>query len=358
MFSPNAIITHLQTNLPKITNLFSDIVTVSGIILAGTTQTLRVAYPLHGLVTGKKITISDNLISNSITSVSLVTVNDIKYLRFTTSYNHDITLDYNASVTLTGFTNTALNTTWTVYNTINRKSFDIQYNTLPTLNATEKMNQFIENGLNGIWAVTKVNDNTFDILLTGKPQFQPQTVPLLKIATNFKLWHAEDWNNAKEVYTKQTTPQCGMFLIMEDASVSKSIDVESDANQMNAIGNEQRLKVINRFTLDIIQPASNEISAGNAIQKAWTDLLFIIVKIMAGVSFDSNTKYVTSLLEHVALEYNHAFYGHGYTFEYVYEITNSDVYYTNFVKSTSFKDIYLQFDEVQDGSYLSLDGGI
>lgn len=367
MFTPSAIMTQLMEYLPKLTDIFCDNTIVIGEVVAGSPQKLNVNLTSHGLTTGQYVVLSNSLIQNAIIGVSQYTspLGD-NVLRFETNVPHDMicnkTLGDIDTASMVGFSDTGLNGDFVLYDVSDRTHFDIIYPTLPTLAATEYLQVYIQNGLDGIWAVIKDDDDNFHIKLTGAMFIDPQTVPRLKLSTNFRIWPAFDWNEAKQIYTGGiVSGKAAMFIIMGDCRASKDINIQSDARATYAQGNEQRIKMINTFSLNVIQPTTGSLSGAEAIELAWNDILLLLVKVVSGINFEvtRNNEYITTLIDHGAGEYNKAFYMHSYTWEYVYEISNVETFINNFSKSVALRDIYFSLIPPQDaGSYIDLDTNI
>lgn len=362
-FSPVDIVTQLHKFLPRVTSLFSTIVTPhSASIVSGTPQVLALNIPSHGLKNGNQITVFASLINNPITAVSQYTASDTvtNILHFTVTAPHDITVGYTAFIKLSGFSDTGLNGQWTQLYVPDRYHFDIAYPTLPTLTGSELMQQALEIGIDGIWPVTVVDKDNITIALIDSIYMEPGVVPQLSVALKNRITWVRDFKTVQEMYTKQAPDNNWLFLVMEDSRLSKDINVPDDATAKNSSGTEQRLSMINLFSLDIIIPTTQDIGAANAVQLCWKDLLFAIIQIMSGVKFDptENSNYVTVLKSHGALVYNRAYYGHGYTFEYTYELSIDDIFSGNYITSVNLEGFNQSLLPPSDtGSNFNLDIG-
>jgi hypothetical protein len=282
-------------------------------------------------------------------------------LRFTVSAAHDITVGYTESIILSGFTDTGLDQTWTELYVPDRYHFDIQYPTIPTLTGKEVMQMAIEIGIEGIWPVTVIDPNNFQITLNNAMYMAPGTVPQLQVVLSQNITWVRDFKVVQEIYTKQASTSNWLFLIMEDCHLSKDAYIPDDATAKNTPGIEQRLFMINNFTLDVIIPTDSDIGGSNAVQLCWGPLLLGIISVMSGVQFNdtnANANYVTVLKRHSALVYNRTYYGHGYTFEYVYVIDNTDVFASNFISSVNLEGFnQTLFPPADAGSTFNLDEG-
>lgn len=363
-FSPVQIIAQLYKYIPRATNLFANIVTpVSASVDNSTPQKLSINISNHGLITGKQVTIINSLINNPITGVSQYTASDgvTNILRFTVQAAHDITVGYTENIILAGFTDGGLNQQWTELYVPDRYHFDIEYPTLPTLTGNEVMQMIIEIGIDGIWPVTVIDANNFTISLNSAMYIAPGPVPQLEVALSQNITWVKDFKVVQEMYTKQAPGSNWMFLVMEDCHLSKDVYVPDDASAKNTPGIEQRLFMINNFTIDVIIPTDTDIGGSNAVQLCWGPLLLAMISVMSGVQFNNtneNANYLTVLKSHSALVYNRAYYGHGYTFEYVYVIDNSDVFETNYIDSVNLEGFNQTLIAPSDsGSTFNLDEG-
>lgn len=357
-FSPVAILDHLKIYLPRITDLFSTNTDVSAEIIDGDPQILRITKTAHGLAAGQEIITVNGLIDNSIISVSDAgDVGTDKILRFTTLKDHDLTFGDDLFIQLDGFTDSGLNGTFSLYSVASRKIFEIVYSSIPTLNGNEVLREEWENGINGKFEISSITSNTFDIELTNKPEYTPGQVQNLQIVESFRMSIVADFNRAEQLYTESATDKHWLFVIMNSAATSKDRTIESDAISTSTAQNPQRLKIINTFFINIILNTTNDLAAANASQAAWSDIMIYLLSALSGITFETfgNSNYVTTMIDHAQIEYNNAYYGHSYQFEYVYEITDVDNFTQQFIVSRSFRDDFLSFQELQDGSNINLD---
>lgn len=364
LISPFVILKHLKTYLPRLTELFNEKDDLTAEILTGTPQTLRIILNTHGLQVDDEIVLYDGLLDNGITAVSQSTEPDgTKILRFTTNVNHDLTMDYednltNGQIEMREFTDSQFNGFFDLYDVPSRNTFEIANDNLPSLNSNEILREIWENGINGIFTVSNIVDtNTFDIILTDKPSFDILAIPQLKKAKKFRMSTAATFERAKEIYTKQSVNNLWLFIIMDDAIVSKDRNIESDATHTDTAQNPQRTRIINEFAIDIFVSTKEDLGAANVSQLVWSDIFIFMLAVMQGVKFETfdNSNFLTSLVGHGAIEANNAFYVHGYSFEYVFDIVDIESFVKKFIISRAYRDVGLSFSEVQDGSKISLD---
>jgi len=355
-FSPNDILLHLQTYIPRLSDRFSDNAIVTAVIVDGTPQILRITDTAHGLSAGRQVALVDGKIDNPITAVS---DNGDGTIRFTTENEHDLTLDYTLTVELSGFDDSAFNAEFALTAVPSRTTFEVKASSLPVLSGSEVLRESWELGINGLFAIDRIVDaNTYEIDLTDKPYFTPQTIPQLKRASNFRMGVTVDALRAKSIYTKQAdNTKLWLYVIMGDSTASKDRTIKSDATQTNTAQNPARVLMINTFTLLVVYPTSGELAGAEAVQLSWHENLILMLAAVAGIKFDDfgNTFYRTTLIDHGTSVYDNATYSHAYTFEYNYEVTQDEQFITQFIESRAFRDDALSFNELQEGSTISLD---
>ena len=194
IFSPLPIVKHLKEFLPQLTDLFCDKISVAAEIITGTPQILRITEVAHGSSVGDKIVITDSLINNKITSVSQFTDADgTEILRFTTRSEHDLTFEYEDNLTdgkiqISGFTDTGLNTSFALYGVPSRNTFEIIYDTLPTLNGSEVLTEIWEIGLNEQLEISNIiSVDVYEIELTDKPIYDLLPLPVINVVKQFRI---------------------------------------------------------------------------------------------------------------------------------------------------------------------------
>ena len=358
-FSPTAILNHVQEYLPRLTDLFSNNIVVAGEIIAGTPQVLQITEVSHGKVAGDKISLIDGKIDNNITSVQLFTDPAGNTLRFTTGTPHDLTLGYSASVELSGFTDSGLNSTFSLVDVPDRNTFEISYDTLPSLTGTEVLREFWEVGINGIFTIDrKIDDDTYEIDLNDSPIFSLGVLPSLKRVGELRMSVAIDAERVRASYTKRNANELWLYIIMGDSAASKSRTTKTDATANNTSQNESRILMINTFSIMVVFPTEGQTLGGDAVQLAWETIYQYMLSVAAGISFDDFGLYssVTTLIDHGSSVYNNAFYAHSYTFEYNYEYSQEQTFITNFISSRALRNDSISLLESAENSDINLDG--
>lgn len=363
IYSPELILRHLQTYIPQVTNLFTNEISIDAEIQDGTPQKLVITYANDNLVAGNTIALAGGLLDNGINSATQYTEPDgTEILRLTTNVQHDLTFGYNdnltdAKIELQGFTDPGLNGFFEIVSIPDTTSFEIETSINPTLNGNEVLRENREIGVNGIFEIASKTTTTMTILLDDVPELDLKPVYGLKIIDGYNISVVANWKRAEEIYTKQLPDINWLFIIMQDVFASKDRNFASDATVTNTNQNEQRIKNIGTFVLNVVIPtAENDLSAANAVQLCYAQIYEILLRVMGGVTFETfdQAKYITTLISHGQVVYNRAYYAHSYEFEFVYETTRQETFSDNFIKSSAFRRIDISFAEAQDGSNIVL----
>ena len=355
-YSPVAIQEHLMKYLPRLTDRFSSNATVSAEIIAGTPQILRITDLLHGLSADDEIVLVDGLIDNVISAV--IDNGDGSY-RFTTAEPHDLTQDYITEVELAGFTDSQFNKKFPLLAVPSRNLFEIELPSLPALTGSPVLRENREIGINGTFVIARIIDaNIYEIDLTGKPFFTPQSIPILKRAKDFNIDIVANADRATEKYQSKGTGKNWIFIIMGVSNISKDQNIVSDAIQQNSSGTESRPLNMNNFSLNVYFDTTGDIGAADAIQLAHEEIYQVLLAVCSGIKFDDfgESRYVTTLINHELDLYEKSFYSHMYTFEYNFEITQEEQFLTKFIESRRFNNAGISFSEQQEGSEIDLDG--
>jgi len=353
-FNPNDILSHVKTYLPNFTNLFTDELACNADILAG--QILRINYPAHNKTAGQKIQVVNSLLDNGINNVVQFIDGAIIGLRFTTNVDHELTYGYNTQVELQGFSDSQFNGIFILYGVPDGNMFEILHDNLPVLNGNEVLRENRELGINRVNVITNIVDaNNIEIDISDLPDFDIKPVYGLSIITNYRMAIVTNFKRLEELYTKQLPDSNWLFVIMEDVSASKERNLQNDATVLNTLQTAQRIKNIGRFTVDVIIPTKTTIAGASAIQLSYTTIYEALMNIITGFSFDTyENNYLCAMIGHGSLVYNNAYYGHGYTFEQVFETTSANTFKENVIQSVPFRRINISFAELQDGSNILL----
>ena len=364
MFKPDIILRHLQTYLPRLTTRFSTVKSCTGEIVAGTPQILRITLANHGYSNGATISVINAKIDNGIESVTEYEDEDgNNILKFVTTAPHDLTLGYEDNLTdgeieLRGFTDTGLNGYYELYDVPTKSTFEITYDALPVLNGNEVLRENWEAGINDVYTISNVTTSTFDITLIGKPTFDVGAVPQLNISSGFRMDVVASFERAEEKYTKQTSDNLYLYIIMGDCITSKDQNVISDAYQLRNATDDFTQKLINDFNIIVFWNTKNDIGGATAVNEAWDDIFDVILKCLNGKSFETfgKSNYSIAIKSHGQAGYNKAYYAHGYEFEFVYDINIEESFLTAFMNTRALREMnFSLLDDIDEGSNIQFE---
>ena len=350
-----AIKNHLMKYLPRLTDRFSDNTVIVAEIVAGTPQVLKITDNAHGFSAGDQVVLVDGLIDNVI---SAVVDNGDGSFRFTTAEEHDLTQDYISEIELAGFTDSQFNGKFPLLSVPSRNLFEVELPSLPALTGSPVLREDREISINGVFNIDKIIDiNTYEIDLTGKPFFTPQTVPILRIAKDFTIRICVNADIASELYQSKGIGKNIIYVIMGVSNISKDQEITSDAILQQGAGSESRPLNMNNFSLNVYFDTTKDVGGARASQLAYEEIYQVLLAVCSGMRFDDfgESRYVTGLINHEPDLFEKAFYSHMYTFEYTFEITQNEQFLTKFIESRAFRDSGLSFNEQQTGSTQDLD---
>ena len=331
------IVNQLRTVLPKYTGVFSGSVSVSGISSSGGTATVTTSAP-HGLVTGRAVTLSGFELRTPIIGVSI----DGLVVTFTTGSDHDLTLNWQDTVRLEGFSDTSWNDTFPLVAVPNRRTFSVQTAlSVPTLGGNEVLPEIRVDGINGQYGITVTGPSEFTISGDGIDGLYSGGT----LSTGLRIAGVVDIDRALDQYTKQSIGDAWLYVTMRDAEVSRDRSTLSDAIATPTSGTEIRLRIMDGFRLYVVVNTTQDMTAVGAIDLARHTLLLPILKSLYGARFDSGLSgsgdFRTVFAGHGVASYNKAVYVHAYDFEVSSDLTGADA--VELSDNRAFRDInYLQ----------------
>ncbi len=316
------IVTQLQLILPKYTDYFSNTQIISSIIASGGVATI-ITSGVHSLTTGKAVTLSNVEIKTAISAVS----QDGLLFTFTTSSDHDLTQGYPGyeTITLSGFTDSNWNGSFTLMSVPNRRTFIVQsVNSIPILNTNEVLQEVMNSGVNGRYEITVVDTTTFTI----SGSFTDGTYTGGTVRTGVRISGAITIERAKEQYTKQGTDEMWLYVVPNDNEISKDRNTFSDAVATRATGDDLRVRLIDGFTVNFIKNTSKEYLGVNSIDICRHDLLLPLMKTLYGTRFDTGLSgamdFKTVPTGSGLFDYTRAYLIYTYNFECVMDLINDD----------------------------------
>lgn len=344
----------LIVQLPKLTNAFSDTVAVTIITRTGSVATVTTASP-HGLTTGRQVVISGAEMPVPVTSLTRVG----SVATGVTSEGHDLTELWNEDARIEGADQAAYNLTLDRdgFDSPNRLTFKYSVSGTPTTPATGTILLYDgkNRGYNGLKTVTVTGTNTFTFAVTGTP-ISPAKGTIL-IHKGFRIAHSVDFNRFLEVYSKQPDQtKVWLCVVMGDTTASASRFLQNDATDLHSPMTEYRQKLIERFSIYIIIPTTEELAGAEGRDRVET-LKSPIFRSILGVKFPSylslSQQYGATFVTSQFVEYNGAYYVHEMQFEQVAQLVQEDL--ANTQETVAFRDITLQFQNENNSVIMTSD---
>lgn len=314
------IVNQLRLLLPKYTDKVSTTVGITSIVVSANVATI-VTSAAHGLRTGQSATLSSVAVETPIDGVT----QSVTIFKFTTDPDHDLTEGFHSTVTISGFTDSAWNGSFTLNSANKRSEFTIQSaESLPSLNGDEVLHEIRSDGVNGRFSVTVTDATTFTIagsFLDG--DYSGGTV-----SSGVRIAGATTLERAIEKYTEQKTDKLWIYVVMNDAEISKNRYAYSDASATPATGDDIRLRLIDGFIVNIFLPSSDELLGTTSIDVARHDLLLPLLKSLYGARVPTG---VSGTMDFKVIPTGHgialdekAFLVYTHSFEASFELTSED----------------------------------
>lgn len=329
------VVTQLQLLLPKFSDKVSTILSISSIIASSGVATIQTS-SAHGLKSGQAVTIANVEVKTPITGVS----KNGNLYTFITSPAHDLTSTWpeHANVILSGFTDGSWNGSFVLMSVPNRNTFVVQsINSLPTLNGNEALHEIRSDGINGRFQPTIVNTTTF----TVAGNFIDGTYTGGSVNSGVRIAGAVTIERAIEQYTEQNLADLWLFVVINDAEISKDRNTFSDATATRGRGDDIRVRIIDGFTITAVKNTTQDIAAVDALDICRHDLYSPILRSVYGARFDTGLSGAADFKAvptgHGLAAYEKAYLAYSYAFEFVMELTEADAVYEG--DTRAFRDI-------------------
>ena len=318
------VVKQLQVLLPRYTNLFSNIFEINSITTLNGVATIQTNVAHELVVDGSEaVTVAGVSVKTAIDSVS----QDGLVFTFTTTNDHDLTEGWeeHENVTFDGFTDVDWNDSFKLVGVPNRKTFKVQSdNSLPTLNGNEVLFENRTDGVNGRYTPTVVDSKTF----TVEGDFIDGTYTGGTVGSAVRVAGVVDADSIEEWYTKNALNDFWMFVLMNDAVISKDRHALSDASGTMATGQDIRMRLVDGFNLIIVKNTSEDMSAIEAIDICRDTLLLPVLKSVFGAKFTTGLSnapdFKTILTGHGIAKFNRAVLQYSYSFEVPMDLTDDD----------------------------------
>jgi hypothetical protein len=325
---PSDIVKQLKLYLPRYTDLFSVPVSVQS-ASAIADRTVRVTTTdTHTYQVGNPVIITAGLLNNSISGVEFRENDTIA--RFTTD-QHDLTAPQKVNdvktVTLSGFTNAAWNTTHSIQGISDRTHFDILVPTgegIPVLTGSEVLYEDRPYGIKGVWNITAVTATTFDFEISPDiPVLPVNDITELACTIESRIYHAANFPRAKDIYTKNE--QTVLFVVMDPVSISNDRKTTTDAVANLTSSNYRTLQMLQNINVVIFINTKNDIAGTQAQEKAYGELFEALLKTLFAFRKDnSKSRFLLIPTEHGQSDYNTEYYSHTYSWQLPQDINILD----------------------------------
>jgi len=317
---PSDIVNQLRILLPHYTTRFHDALSISSISVSSGVGTIVTSSP-HNLLDGEALTLANVEQRTPISTAS----KEGMIVTFTTSVDHDLTENWHEQITLSGFTDTQWNGTFELNKVPNRRTFSIRSaNAAPAISGSPVLHEVRIDGPNGQYSVTVVDENTLTINTDADDGIYFSGTA----ASAVRVISAATIERSQEQYDEMEANQYWMFVVPQDAEISKDRTTQSDAVSTQPNGTEIRTRLIDPFSLYVFAPTDQQFAAENALDVCRHDLLTPLTKSLYGARFPSGLStpmdFRVVLTSHGVYDYTEAYYIHQYDWESVYDLTDGD----------------------------------
>lgn len=331
------VILQLYSALPSKTDKFTTDISVTGITVSGPTATATTSVA-HGLVDGDLVTIQGALAPINIASMDRVGT----VVTVVTTENHDLTEGYQETVVIDEANEAEFNGTFTLLTVPNRKTFTFE--TVDSGATSSTGSPVLLNGsafgFNGLYTASNVTATTFDYTLLGDVAGDARGTIIVSVG--YRISGAISLERALEAYTRQSTDDWWIFVVLGDVTASKDRHVLNDSISTQTGNTQWQQLIIQPFTILTIAPATATIGARNLRDDA-EDIASALFGSLLGVKFDgglsTKDQYQTVFSSHGSIEYDTAIYVHQYNFESSTDITFDDTVGEGF--NVAFRDLGL-----------------
>lgn len=340
------IVNQLAATLPLYTPLFSRNLVYKNIKIVNGTVIVETDKP-HKLNEGTYITFSGMSITRNVKSLKVQNNRGVAIV----DGDHDLTDNYQASVTFSGCSKPEFNGTFEFLHQPNRYTIEfVTPSYYPPADTTGMV--FYANfevGLNGTYPIHIISDTSFEVTLADT-SINAQTVNA-KISTGQRVIGTVNLDRFLEMYEAKDKNTFWAVVCMETASTSKSRDVTSDSiGHVGTSSVEYRQILLEPFSVYVVAPSTETLAAVSAIDLCYSEIRNAIFHSILGKAFESGLDASplsgAMLLAHGNTNYSRAYYIHQYSFETRKEITLQDTVLNNSFENPTraFRDLVLDFD--------------
>ncbi|MBW1784839.1 MAG: hypothetical protein JRL30_29355 [Deltaproteobacteria bacterium] len=327
------VVERLLEKLPARTGLFSNDIPLSSLTRSGSTVTAISPQP-HGMNTGDRPVITGAFDLNPITSLTFAD----GIVSAETQNNHDLTAPsaFQKQVdNIYAFNRASVgaaveaeyNGDFVLEDVPNRKNFTYKIDGTPTSPATGSPALLQNFGYDGKHVITVIDPNTFTYEIATTPESPASGTIVARSPA--RVSSALDLQRAIDGYTKQSTSDLWIFVILGDAVPSRNRKVLSDATNEQGVQTEYRARLLEPFFIYVFVPAIQSLSGRN-LRDDMEIIRGYIYNSIAGVTFPSalterTWSHTTPLGDKYMRDASTpAVYIHEFAFERVVDVTYGD----------------------------------
>lgn len=334
------VVLQLIKTLPFLTDAFTESVNPVSVTSAGTTATVTTATD-HGLLTGNLIAMSGS--DTAIELATMIRTGNMAIL--TTASDHDYTENHQEVVILDQGNQALYNDSFRLIRVPNRRTIHIDVTSVPMATPIPTTLPLAMNGesygYNGVYPVTVVDATTFTYTIPNAVYSPAFGTP--KIHTSFRISAAISGERALAAYTQQEElNDLWCFVVLGNVSASKSRALSNDLTYYQTGGQSYQQKIIQPFSIFIIQPTKSTIAARTQ-RDTIEELTPFIFRSVLGARFNTQlyarNQYQATFVQHGIYNYTTAVYAHVFEFEMLADAVWEDTVGEDF--NVAFRDIDL-----------------
>jgi len=341
MTTPSDIVRHLKTYVPLFTDRFTEVLPVSGATM-GASKIVTITSAAHGRTPGKSVVVTAGTTRNPLSAAVL----DGATVQFTTKYDHDLIkpsqpLD-DQTLTLDGF-GSAWDGVFDIIDVPNRRNFNVDLPTgvtvAPTVDESQYLIEARSLGLVGVQEVATVpTADTFTLDLSAAPSLPVGPVDDLAIISGFRISAAADFQRATKIYTKQSSGDDYLFVIMTDGDVSKDRHTFNDSVASFSRQDMNLLRVLRNFSTVVFIGTESDLSGADAQDLAYSTIYSSLLSALFGYEGDESAiKSGAVPVGDGPAVYNSAYYAHTYDWQMQTALTYQDGFLQT--SDVAFRDI-------------------
>ncbi len=335
------IAARLTSEMPKYTDLLSDVNTISSIVSSGGTLTVTTS-AAHSLTVGKPVSINGVSVPISITTLSRV----LEVGTLVTSVDHDLTSAIASTITISDAADANFNGEFTLIQVVNRRTIKF---TIEDSGATSTTGANLisaarfDQSYNGLYQVVTTPSTT--IFTVSAPNSIAGSASEGSAKSNIRISATASLERAIAAYTQQKTNKAWLFAVLGETRASKDRTTNTDLTTNMTRSNFFRQQLIDNLSIFVISNTKDEI-AGRKIRDEMEDLFVAISKSIVFRQFPAALQVGSSeplaFINSDITSYDGALYIHEFNFEATTEFSFEDT--SGYDDDVAFRDIDATYD--------------